>query len=86
MPVQMRNDITETGKIDLVRCIALTHGCLNGKNNRHQYATRCRIEITHFPDMGIPDNPAKPGLRRVVDPHNTAMHRLPKNISPWPGA
>lgn len=79
MPMNMRNDISEAGQIDLVGGKQLTNNRFDGINDMHQRIPRCRVEVRHLANVFVPDDTAKAGVIWIINPNNSAFCRLPED-------
>lgn len=78
MPVQVRCHIAEAGEIDFMRLHHLAHGTLDSKNCVHHFGTQLYGKVSHFLDVGVPDNAAEAGVIGIVDQYYAAMLTAPE--------
>lgn len=77
MPMQVRREIAQTGKIDLVRRELFTQHRLNRKHHLHTVRAVCGSQISHFRDMRCPDHTAIAWIIRLIDEHDAAAGVFP---------
>ena len=81
VPVQMGNDVTKTGQIDLVRIEELTQGAFDAKNDVHQPSPVVRIEIRHLGDMALEYYPAETRIVGIGHANDATEIIRPEQIS-----
>lgn len=87
MPVQMRDKIAETGKVDLFGRVKPAQRRLRGENQGHQMLPFSACKITHFAYMRAPDHPAEAWIINPLltsDADHTAKLVFPEDIPSGP--
>ena len=82
MPVQMRDNVTETCQIDFVWLIDGTKRCLDSKHNPHQFDLRIVREVAHFPTVLAQDHTTKTGIVTIFYTDNTTEIVFPEQFAP----
>jgi len=78
MPMQVRGEIAQAGKIDLVRIHCLAYRCFDSKYSRHQVCSLGDGQVGHFLDMLPPDHPAETGIIGIFNHDHPAVCILPE--------
>ena len=85
MPVQMRDQIAQTGEVDFVRLQQLAQRLLNDENDLHEVVLLCGRKIAHFAYMCVPDDAAQSGIIRFIGQDNAQLVILPEQGFCWFG-
>ncbi len=62
VPMQMGHYVPQAGEIDFIGMKQFTQHALHTQHNAHDVLLLCGIQITHFFDVGEPNNPAQHGV------------------------
>ncbi len=81
VPVHMRNDVAEAGKVDLVRTEERTQGALDAENGFHQPRLLSRIQIRHLSDMTLENYPAKTRIVGISHANDATEIICPKQVA-----
>jgi hypothetical protein len=81
MPVQVGRHVAQAGKIDLVRLHQFSNRRFNREYNPDEVRAVAFRKIGHFPDMSVPDHPAKPRIIRFVHSHDATPFVAPEQLA-----
>src|SRR5262245_8039684 len=81
MPVQMGGHVAQAGEVDLVRSHQLAQCRLDRQYDAQEVRALARRQIGHFLDVGIPDDPAEPGIAGLRDQHDATARIAPQDLA-----